>query len=286
MQQISMGGSQSAAEGEDGPGLKLKLLSWNIDGLDGRDTKKRTEAVCDVINTRKPHVVFLQEVIPSTLSLITSRLGSDYSIHYSHTLIFQYFPVILVTKRCSKISVEGTVGSFDFPKSTMGRHLVQLFVKVCGVSFALYTSHLESMKDFSAERKDQLKQCFEFVTEQNELFSKVCIVGGDLNLRDEEVRDVGGLLPNMVDVWESCGSSEEHRYTWDISANDNLDWRYNTKPKLRFDRVYLCPYNRPYVKPLSFELVGKERLPGIGRFPSDHWGMWCMFEVSELVTID
>lgn len=281
-----MGASLSAVDVEEERPLKLKVLSWNIDGLDGRDTKKRTEAVCSLISDRKPHVVFLQEVIPQTLSLITSRLGSHYSIHVSHTLTFQYFPIILVTKRSPKVTVEGTVGIFDFPKSTMGRHLVQLFINVCGIPIALYTSHLESMKDFSAERKDQLKQCFEFIAEQNELFSRVCILGGDMNLRDEEVIAVGGLLPNMVDMWEVCGSQEEHKYTWDISANDNLDWKYRNKPQLRFDRMFLCPHGGPFIKPLTFELVGKERLPGVGRFPSDHWGMWCVFEVTELITIE
>ena len=279
-----MGQAQSVEETE-GPGLKLKVLSWNIDGLDGRDTIKRTNAVCELIHKQRPHVVFLQEVVPATLKVIKSKLGSDYSVHISDKIVFHYFIAILVMKQSAKIALEGKVGAFDFPGSTMGRHLLQLFIKVCGVPVALYTSHLESTKDCSAERKDQLKQCFEFIKEQNELFSRVCILGGDLNLRDEEVAKVG-LLPSMVDVWEACGSIEEHRYTWDVSENDNLDWHYRNKPKLRFDRLYLCPSDGPHVKTLNFELVGKERVSEINRFPSDHWGMWCVFDVSELIVID
>lgn len=272
-------------EKTEGPGLKLKVLSWNIDGLDERDTIKRTNAVCQLIRSHGPHVVFLQEVVRPTLSVIKSKLGSDYSIHISDKIVFPYFIAILVTKRSAKIVLEGNVGAFDFPGSTMGRHLLQLFIKVCGVPIALYTSHLESTKDFSAERKDQLKQCFEFIKEQNELFSRVCILGGDLNLRDVEVAKVG-LLPSMIDVWEACGSVEEQKYTWDVSENDNLNWPYRNKPKLRFDRLYLCPSDGPHVKTLSFELVGKERVSEIKRFPSDHWGMWCVFDISELVVID
>ena len=282
-----MGNMASQAEEEEtGPGLNLRLLSWNIDGLDGRDTNTRAGAVCDFILERKPHIVFLQEVIPSTLGLLHTRLGSHYSIHVSHRLTFQYFPVMLVTKRNRRIVVDGSLGVFDFDGSTMGRHLLQLFVKVCGVPLALYTTHLESMKDFSRERKDQLSQCFEFIKEQNELFSRTCVFGGDLNLRDEELKAVGGPLPNMVDVWEACGGGEEDRYTWDIANNDNINWKYPNKPRCRFDRLYLCPGNGPFVKMQSFELVGKERLPRIGRFPSDHWGMWSVFEVSEIVTTD
>ena len=43
-----------------------------------------------------------------------------------------------------------------------------------------------------------------------------------LNVRDDEVAKVG-LLPSMIDVWEACGSVEKHKYTWDVSENDNLN---------------------------------------------------------------
>ena len=268
------------------PGLKLKLLSWNIDGLDGKDLTTRTEAVVDLIKSRSPHVVFLQEVVSQTLSLIHTKLGPTYSIHISPKITVHYFVAILVTKKCSqKITLDGDIGMFDFPGTTMGRHLLQLFIKVCGVPIALYTSHLESMKDYSRERKEQLKLCFEFVREQKELFGRACILGGDLNLRDEEVAKVG-LPESTVDVWEVCGRAEEHRYTWDISANDNLVWKYPNKPKLRFDRLYFSSKDNHPIKPESFELVGKERIPGCNRFPSDHWGMFAVFDVSELIIID
>lgn len=98
-------------------------------------------------------------------------------------------------------------------------------------------------------------------------------------MRDWEVESVG-LPERCIDVWEACGSQKEHRYTWDVSANDNLDWPYPNRPKLRFDRLYLSPSDSQLL-PKSFALVGKERLPGIGRFPSDHWGMWAEFEVKK-----
>ena len=278
-------GQNQSEESYDGPGIKLRLLSWNIDGLDGKDVRQRTESVIQLIQSRRPHIIFLQEVIPPTLSQIRNKLGSNYSIHISPKISFQYFPIILVTKKCPKITIDGEVGMFDFPGSTMGRQLLQLFIKICGVPFALYTSHLESMKDYSRERKEQLRSCFEFVTEQTSLFNRVCILGGDLNIRDNEVAEVG-MPPSVVDIWETCGSVEEHKYTWDISKNDNLFWRFPNKPRLRFDRLYLSPGRGEYVKPLSFELVGKERISGCNRFPSDHWGLWTELQVSELVVLD
>ena len=269
---------------DTGPGVKLRVLSWNIDGLDGWDINKRTEAVVEIIKRRSPHVVFLQEVVQQTLSMLHNKLGSAYSVHVSPKITFAYFPAILVSKKCPNIAIEGEIGSFDFPGSTMGRHMLQLFINVCGVPVALYTSHLESLRDHSVERKKQLKTCFEFIDEQRKAFGRACILGGDLNIRDSEISDIG-LPQSTVDVWQACGSDKEHEYTWDISANDNLVWQFSNKPRLRFDRLYLTS-NDGYVKAKSFELVGKERIPSCNRFPSDHWGMFAVLDVSELIVIE
>ena len=51
----------------------LTVLSWNVDGLDGRNILERTRKVCHTINSRKPDIVFLQEVIKDTLSIYQSK---------------------------------------------------------------------------------------------------------------------------------------------------------------------------------------------------------------------
>lgn len=48
-------------------------MSWNIDGLDERNILERTRTVCSVINSKKPDVVFLQEVVPQTLPIFQSK---------------------------------------------------------------------------------------------------------------------------------------------------------------------------------------------------------------------
>ena len=261
---------------------RLKLISWNIDGLDENNLKERTEFVCHFINSYQPHIVFLQEVIYETLSIIREALSPVYAIYAPPKIICNYFTVIIV-KNCPAICTDGEVGQFDFPGSVMGRHLLQLYVKVCGIPIALFTSHLESMKDYAIERKTQLRLCFEFIEEQRKSFNRTCIFGGDLNLRDDELAAVG-LPASIVDVWEACGSVKEHKYTWDVSKNDNLNWRYQSKPKVRYDRIYFSGI-ADYVKPHSFKLIGKERIPSCNRFPSDHWGMWAEFDVSEFIDL-
>ena len=51
----------------------LKLLSWNIDGLDPEDLKERTEAVLKTILSKQPDVVLLQEVVEYSLEVFQSR---------------------------------------------------------------------------------------------------------------------------------------------------------------------------------------------------------------------
>ena len=106
---------------------------------------------------------------------------------------------------------------------------------------------------------------------------KVCLFGGDLNVREAEVRSVK-LPPDVADVWEYCGESMETKFTWDVQENDNLNWAYPNKPRARYDRLYLWPQSGR-VRPRSFDLIGLDRLHSCSRFPSDHWGMWAEFDV-------
>jgi len=64
--------SQGEAEKTD-PNPNLTVLSWNVDGLDERNVMERTGKVCHIINSLKPDAVFLQEVIPKSLSIFQSK---------------------------------------------------------------------------------------------------------------------------------------------------------------------------------------------------------------------
>ena len=55
---VSSGGSQS-----------LKLLCWNLDGLDSANLEERTTAVVENILLKKPDVVLLQEVVSLSLKI-------------------------------------------------------------------------------------------------------------------------------------------------------------------------------------------------------------------------
>ena len=121
--------------------------------------------------------------------------------------------------------------------------------------------------------------------------------------RDMQVSAVQKLLQKeadgIADAWTFCGSPDDAKWTWDTSINDNLSVSYSCKT--RFDRLFflspgisdggpaaakatakakLCD-TKPTTedtagegwRPTSFRLIGQDRVPGLGRFPSDHWGL-------------
>ena len=90
-----------------------------------------------------------------------------------------------------------------------------------------------------------------------------------------QLSEVGGLPENVLDLWEVTGKRQIAKFTWDLMRNDNLEWDKKFKPRCRFDRLYIRhPVDGDQqLKPVYFELVGIERIPACGRFPSDHWGI-------------
>ena len=244
-----------------------------MDGLDQKDTIERAQSVCDFIQSNCPHFVFLQEVVPPTEKEIIAKLGNMY--HYicapKPLYGYRYFVAILVLKT-DDIAIRGGVETVVFPQSVMSRHVIKVPIDFRGVKIDLFTSHIESLVKYSEERKSQLSTVFKMIAEiQKNNPKEVCIFGGDLNVVDEEFQEVY-FPPNTVDVWEACGSQEETKHTWDMGENDNRVWTDQPNLKLRLDRLYLSSCDGK-VTAKSFSIVGKERLPGCKRFPSDHWGL-------------
>lgn len=92
-----------------------------------------------------------------------------------------------------------------------------------------------------------------------------------------QVAKLGSLPNNIMDIWEFLGKPQHCRYTWDTYSNTNLNAEY--KCKLRFDRIYFRPAaDGGHIIPRSMDLIGLEKLD-CGRFPSDHWGLLCKFDV-------
>ncbi|NXO38063.1 TYDP2 phosphodiesterase, partial [Locustella ochotensis] len=247
----------------------FSLITWNIDGLDPGNLKDRARGICTYLALYSPDVVFLQELIPPHLPLLHMKAG-NYTIIPSD--IDGYFTAIMLKKSRVKLLKQELL---PFPTTTMKRNLLVVHVSISGIEVCLMTSHLESTKNHSKERIKQLQIVFDKMQKESE--STTVIFGGDTNLRDSEVNKLGGLPDNIKDVWELLGKPQHCRYTWDTQSNTNLNANY--KCKMRFDRIYFQPaVEGGHFIPRSMDLIGLEKLD-CGRFPSDHWGILCNFDV-------
>ncbi|NXD67154.1 TYDP2 phosphodiesterase, partial [Eolophus roseicapillus] len=247
----------------------FSLITWNIDGLDLGNLKERARGICSYLTLYSPDVVFLQEVVQPHLCLLQMKAG-NYTIIPGN--IDGYFTVIMLKKSKVKLLKHDII---PFPTTSMMRNLLVVHVSISGNELCLMTSHLESTKNHSKERMKQLQIVFKEMQKESE--STTVIFGGDTNLRDSEVAKLGNLPNNIMDVWEFLGKPQHCRYTWDTHSNTNLHAAY--KCKMRFDRIYFQPAGGGgHIIPRSMDLIGLEKLD-CGRFPSDHWGVLCNFDV-------
>ncbi|XP_051025318.1 tyrosyl-DNA phosphodiesterase 2 [Acomys russatus] len=245
----------------------VSFISWNIDGLDGSNLQERARGVCSCLALYSPDVVFLQEVIPSYCCYLKKRASSYTMITGNEE---GYFTAILLKKGRVKFKSQEIV---PFPNTKMMRNLLCVNVSLCGNEFCLMTSHLESTREHSAERISQLRTVFQKMQEAPD--STTVVFAGDTNLRDQEVTKCGGLPNNVFDVWEFLGKPKHCQYTWDTRVNNNL--RIPAACKHRFDRIFFRA-EEGHLIPQSLDLVGLEKLD-CGRYPSDHWGLLCNFDV-------
>ena len=252
---------------------KISFISWNIDGLDQSNIVQRTMSVIKTIKTRNVDIIFLQEVVPQTYEIMKSKLSSDYLFTEKKD---PYFTTVLLKR--STINVE-SVDVKPFKNSSMYRDLTIINATLeNGIKLLLMNVHLESTKDFAEARMQQLKEAFKLAKDHNK--NSTVILAGDMNARDTEVNKVG-IPVGIEDLWVSLGKRKECQYTWDTLRNNNLQMGGKFKPRCRFDRVYFRQSAAKDITAEHFGLCGIEKVAGMQCFPSDHWGMYCIFDIKK-----
>ena len=252
---------------------KISFITWNIDGLDEKNIVQRTLEVVKTIQKRKVDIVFFQEIVPQTYDILKSNLSSEYVLTQKKVA---YFTVVLLKR--STINLESVVVK-PFENSSMCRDLTIVNAALQnGTKFVLINTHLESTKDFAEARMKQLKEAFKTVKEENR--NVTVILAGDMNARDTEVKKVG-IPDGIEDLWISMGERKECQYTWDTLRNTNLHINGKFKPRCRFDRVYFRSSEMKEISAEHFGLCGIEKVQGAQCFPSDHWGIYCVFNISK-----
>jgi len=212
----------------------FKLFSWNIDGLDEHGIEIRTQGVIDIIKSEQPDVIFLQEVIPTTLKLIRNFLP-EYDSYAGN--IDSYFVVILTRREMFKVHGFEIVA---YPGTVMGRNLLIVHTTYKNsIEIDLMTTHHESgAQEYSSnQRIEQLKLCFQRMIDAPS--DRIVLFGGDLNMRERELQKIGNIPNGICDLWIETGKRKECEYTWDMNRNTNNYFSPdNFRPRARFDRLY------------------------------------------------
>ena len=226
----------------------LSLVTWNLFGLEPFQLDVRTEAACtSLLLEDPPDIVCFQEVIDRTL---IAHLRPHFShAGYAHVVqpatteytcaVFVRTPLVLQT-----------AGVCPFPSSQMGRALLEATVDWHGQPLLILTAHMESLKEGSKARKEQLEQ----IVERMEAHPGPALFAGDTNLRDAEVDPA--TLGTVRDAWDVAGTAAT-RFTW-------RPWKGSARA--RFDRVFLSPHWTC----TSFTLGNGALLDGAGVPISDH----------------
>ncbi|XP_065562736.1 tyrosyl-DNA phosphodiesterase 2-like isoform X2 [Artemia franciscana] len=247
----------------------FRFLTWNLDGMEPKCLKIRIKAAAKVIEKEGYDIVFLQEVTEETQKYLETLLpqyvfisaNSDGAPYYCITLL----KIFCVYQDSYKV--------LPFTNSVMGRNILQVYAHIGEIKLLLMNVHLESTKEFSTQRIVQLKECFKIA---NEINDANIIFAGDLNLRDKELAEAGGLPEKFFDAWNACGCKKEYQFTWDCLRNSNHQMPSKFQPRCRFDRVFVKPVN---ITIADFKLTGIQKISGTTVFPSDHWGVAVNFKL-------
>lgn len=234
----------------------MKLVSWNLNGLEDEHLDRRTEAAMFQIllgapieaaidpnfKPNMPDVVLLQEVVKRTYfaHLQPHFQAAGFKLFPKEPAIRSYFEVIAVKQNILDVKHQA------FPYSQQGRELTTLTLD--GVT--IMTAHLESMNFGKHERIDQAQFIIDKMSELGP-----CVFAGDTNLREAEWEGLNH--GNVIDVWSSVGAPQYNRYTWQQGSM-----------RSRFSRAWAHQIN---VK--SFETFGKEKVASLDVSSSDHYGL-------------
>ena len=240
----------------------MKLVSWNLNGLEDRFLDERTEAAMFQIllgapiekallkdfKPNSPDLIVLQEVVERSYHAhIAPHLkAAGFSIFPPEIPERSYFEVVAV--RGGKI--DARYESFEY--SEQGRGLTTINCD----GFSVMTAHMESMKPGKHMRVEQAKNILETMKSTGP-----CIFVGDTNLRKAEWENLEH--GDIKDAWTKIGAPETHRMTW-----------YYDNYKSRFDRAWLHQ-----LKLKSFETFGKDNISTINARPSDHLGLRVEFSL-------
>jgi endonuclease/exonuclease/phosphatase family metal-dependent hydrolase len=241
----------------------VRLLTWNLNGLEDKHLDDRMEAAVftAILGARldqleagapgvaPPDIMVFQEVTKRAfLSQLALHLpAGGYQLRPHQPPDRETFEVIAYRApyELRAYDAQSLYGS----QYSRFLHIAD-FVDGSGKDLRVLTGHFDSGTDSGKIRLGQLRQV-------NAVIGAHGVFAGDANLRKAEWVEVRTKMM-MRDAWELLGEPDDTRYTW---RHDDY--------KARFDRVFVGES----VTPVSMVGYGKGDLPGRGMPISDHLGL-------------
>jgi endonuclease/exonuclease/phosphatase family metal-dependent hydrolase len=263
----------------------LRLLTYNIDGLNPVNLLYRTHHALALIISEDPDVIQLQEVIQETASLLSSTLScngyaclSEPSLGMCHYFTMTFFRKDKFNNvRMRRAPYSGAA------MSQQGRDSLQLELQYSGTELLFVNCHLESCgvafkSAGSTARVAQLRSGLQQL--KDHASTGPAILSGDLNIREPEAAAVTGAFVGQI-ADAASGLEKKPSNTWYMPGPS----RYSA----RYDRVY---YNTTCgLIPTSFKVIGGEDIYPAGsevefgsseplpyRTVSDHRGLVVTFQ--------
>ena len=236
--------------------LTMKILTWNIGGIDGYEPDVRCHHICHMINNLNPDIVLFQELTLDFCKIIKTKC-QKYNLVFPTTSSANYFVGTLLKKSYHYESFY-----LPFENSVMGRGLLSIKID----DILIFNSHLESLAQFKLDRMKQLEQICQLMTQ-----FKTIIFGGDTNIRVNEYKTILKKFPEIKDIFQN-----KKYYTWDAKTNKqvaDMTSGGSYTCRMQFDKILY----KGFFQPKNIELIGTKTIPNKNFHPSDHFGVACEF---------
>jgi endonuclease/exonuclease/phosphatase family metal-dependent hydrolase len=271
----------------------LKVLSYNIDGLNEHSIPYRTQVILGMILSQSPDVIQLQEVVRESFALLRSSLDANGYVCSGISPQFAHYFIMTALKKSRFSQHRFTLEEFrGAATSQQGRLLLVTRAKLDGAFDCLLVNcHLESTgaafkSPESQTRVAQLQQGLHLLINHDP--HGPSLLSGDLNIRDQEASYVLKGFPlhhdshdsRIVDIAKVLQRGRSPLSpTWVMPGNPKVSWR--------FDRMYI-PTDIPSIYPRwrveRLDVVGSDDIADEddgAPYPtaSDHRGLLATFHV-------
>lgn len=231
----------------------MKLLTYNIDGLNSFALIERATALVELVLNVDAEIVNMQEMVPEIHEFIRCRMVlNGYSISVGSAVNCGYYTVTFV-KRSFYASLRSyTVEFTNGATSQQGRNLLitQITLKSNNEVMLIANVHLESCgramnSSGSEKRQAQLAQALSLLHS----FRGHGILAGDLNIREAEAKAVLSSYDDIEDVAQNLEQAQKGKkfnmYTWmmpgmtqELTTNKSGFSGSKGPITARFDRIY------------------------------------------------